>query len=342
MKTSLHRLFATLALGLALLLGAALVCGFFGQTVPFFDSLGQFRAHLTVALFAVALLLLSLRRVLAAILAAAVAAYAVLSVSAFIVPRPAEPPSDPAVATAASGPRGPLTLLQMNLRYDADPAPAIAMITRLDPDIVTLQEINRRWADALGPLRSKYAHDASCGVGDFKGGLAILSKIPFGEDDAICRAEDGFLSRRLDLGQGTGLTVVSEHLVWPWPYRQKRQIARLTTVLPDLKKPLLVAGDFNAAPWSATVQRYADLSATTPAPGIGPTWLTTRLPGALRPFLGLPIDNILSSEGVRLHGVTRQAATASDHLPLLVKFDVPQGPTGAKDPARLVDQAPRR
>ncbi|MCE7029109.1 endonuclease/exonuclease/phosphatase family protein [Jiella avicenniae] len=337
MTTSLSRITTSLLLGASLIVAAALVAGFFGRAVPFFDSLAQFRAHLTVALFGLALCLIVLRSVAAATIAAIVAAYAAVSVSPFLVPRPAAEPARPGPDETALVGRGPLKLLQMNLRYDADPVRAVTTIARLDPDVLTLQEINRRWVEALEPLRSGYPYSAFCGVTGAAGGLAILSRIPFAREDAVCRDGDGFLARRLDLGNGAGLTVVSEHLEWPWPFRQGRQVAALgTEVLPKLRMPVLIAGDFNAAPWSATVQRYAEASRTRPATGIGPTWLTGALPDPLRPLVGLPLDNVLASHGVRLLSLTRQEATASDHLPILVAFDVPAASGGDVAPARFV------
>ena len=343
MTTPISRITASLVLGGAVVVAAALAAGFFGRTVPFFDSLAQFRAHLTVSLFLLALCLIVLRSVAAATLAAIVAAYAAVSVSPFLVPRPAGEPSRPEPSKTALVGRGPLKLLQMNLRYDADPVRAVTTIARLDPDVLTLQEISRRWVEAIEPLRADYPYSAFCGVAGAAGGVAILSRIPFVEEDAACRAGDGFLARRLDLGNGAGLTVVSEHLVWPWPFRQGRQVAALgEDVLPKLQMPLLIAGDFNAAPWSATVQRYASASRTKPTTGIGPTWLPTRLPDPLRPLVGLPLDNVLASDGVRLVSVTRQDATASDHLPILVTFDVPAASAGDVAPARFVDGAAAR
>ena len=229
MKTFLSRFVTNAALGLALIVGAALLCGFFGRNVPFFDSLAQFRAHLAAVLFALALVLLVSRSVSAAVLSAAVAAGAAVSVSAFMVPRLADPEPALSRASAPAGGGRALKLLQMNLRYNAATAPAIETIERLRPDIVTLEEMNRSWVDAIAPLRESYPYTAFCGVGEVVGGVAILSRIPFSQEDAICRAEDGFVARRLDLGDGSGLTVVAEHLVWPWPYRQGRQVARLSS-----------------------------------------------------------------------------------------------------------------
>lgn len=328
-------------LGLALIVGAALACGFFGEKIPFFDALAHFRAHLAAVLFVLALVLIALRSIAAATLAAALAAYGAVSVAGFVMPRPAGTETALSRANAPAGASRTLTLLQMNLRHNAAPEPAIATIARLDPDVVTLEEMNRRWVEAFEPLREFYPYTAYCGVGEVVGGVAILSRFPFASDDAICRAEDGFVARRVDLGQGASLGVVAEHLVWPWPFPQARQVERLDTVLPGLATPLIVAGDFNATPWSETVGRYAAASRTTPVGGIGATWLATMLPGELRPLVGLPIDNVLVSKDLRVISATRQPATDSDHLPVLVRFELSTG-SAARSTPRVVDRGKDR
>ena len=338
MKNFLHRFAVAITRGLAVIVAVMLVCGFFGESVPFFDSLSHFRAHLTIVLFVAALVLIGLRSIISAILAAGIAAYAAVSVSAFVVPRPGAAKTALSQAKAPTSNQGSLKLLQMNLRFNADTEPAIATIARLDPDVVTLQEMNRDWVEAIEPLRAAYPYTAFCGVGDDVGGVAILSQFPFIAEGSICRAADGFVARRLDVGQGRSLTVGSEHLEWPWPYRQRSQIARLQPILPDLAAPVVVAGDFNAAPWSGTLRLFAEASGTRLVEGIGPTWLSNRLPRMLRPLVGLPIDNILVSTGVDVVSVTREPATASDHLPVMLRFDLRSSPPARSSP-RVVDRA---
>ncbi|MBO0662301.1 endonuclease/exonuclease/phosphatase family protein [Jiella sp. MQZ9-1] len=318
----MSRIRRTLAFGLALMVSLAIVGGFFGRDVPFFDSLAHFRAHLAVILFALAVLLLFSRSVLGAIVSAAIAAYAAVTVFAYVVPQPAGTASAPAGRTA-------LTLLQMNLKYDAEAQPAIATIEQVKPDIVTMQEINQRWLDAMNGLNAVYPYRVVCGAGHH-GGVAIFSKLAFASPTANCHATDGFVAQRLDLGNGRGLTVASEHLEWPWPHRQGLQMASLGRVLPALEQPDLVSGDFNAVAWSGTVQRFAEATSTRPVHGIGPTWLARELPDVLRPLIGLPIDNILVSKDVEVLAVARQPATASDHLPVLLHFTVaPAQPAAA-------------
>ncbi|MCQ0987184.1 endonuclease/exonuclease/phosphatase family protein [Jiella marina] len=321
MKSGFAELARTLVLGLTLLTALAVVCGYFSETVPFFDTLAHFRAHGVAALLVLALALILFKRVAVAVPAAAIAAYAALSVVPFLVPRTSV--ADRPSAFEAGAP-GTLSLLQMNLRFDADPEPALALIDRLDPDILTLQEVDVPWVKALSALEADYPHRALCGAEEAGvSGVAIFSRLPFAEAPALCRPYEGFVARRIMAGPRRPVTIVSEHLEWPWPFGQHRQFVRLRADLARLPAPIVVAGDFNATPWSATVERYADATKTRPVTGIGATWLDRRLFRPALAWVGLPIDNVLVSKGIDVARAERQPSTASDHRPILVRFGVP-------------------
>ncbi len=141
-------------------------------------------------------------------------------------------------------------------------------------------------------------------------------------DVGTCDADNGFLSRAVSFN-GSAVTIAVQHLRWPWPGPQWRQIARLERRLEALAAPTLIAGDFNAVPWSAALHRYAALSGTTIVPHVGPTWMPRPLTAWLAPYAGLPIDHLLASDGIGIVDVARQAATGSDHLPVLLTFALP-------------------
>ncbi len=84
----------------------------------------------------------------------------------------------------------------------------------------------------------------------------------------------------------------------------------------------IMAGDCNAAPWSAAVRHLAAQGGMTVMPSVGPTWLWRRLPDTLR-FAGLPIDQVFSKGGVTVRSMRKLAPAGSDHLPILVEFSVP-------------------
>ena len=323
------RIVRALLSALTLVAALALLAGFFGDVVPFFDSLAHFRAHLAVLLLLTGMLLMATRAVATGLAAGILGGLGLLTVAPFMFPAPLPP---------EGGPAATYTLLQMNLRWDTDDrAEALRLVGRLSPDVITLEETSDGWRPLLASLAGRYPYRFDCGGPATFGNLTLLSRRNFVSGDAgICDAKDGFLSRTVDFN-GTPVTIAVQHLRWPWPGRQWRQIERLRDRLAAIAAPTLIAGDFNAAPWSAALGRYAALSGTRIVPHVGPTWLPLPLTPWLAAYAGLPIDNVLVTDGIDIAGVERAEATGSDHLPVLVTFAVPGA--GAVEPA--VDTAAR-
>jgi endonuclease/exonuclease/phosphatase (EEP) superfamily protein YafD len=91
--------------------------------------------------------------------------------------------------------------------------------------------------------------------------------------------------------------------------------------LAKLGRTALLAGDMNAAPWSAAVARVAEAGGLTLVPSPGATWLSRRLPDSFRSF-GLPIDQVFSKGDVQVNSVRALEDSGSDHRPVLVEFSI--------------------
>lgn len=302
-----------LALFLAFGLGFGIVAGFFGDRVYLFDTMAQFRGHAAVALALVTLVLVWARLYAAALAATSAAALGLVTVLPFFLPMAPAGPALPGM------PR--YTLLQMNLRYDApDKSQTLRLIGSRLPDVVTVQEMTGQWERAFATLIDRYPYQYFCAYPEHDGDAGILSRRPFAEGDpGVCDPFGAFAAKRIDFN-GTQVVIGSQHLRWPWPGRQWRQVAALGPKLAGLGDPLIIAGDFNSAPWTASVRAMAAASDTRIIPGIGPTWFSKLLPSFLARSIGLPIDNVLASDGIEIVSVERTEATTSDHLPLLVTF----------------------
>ncbi|PRD45819.1 endonuclease [Phyllobacterium phragmitis] len=312
--------FTWLLLAAALLLSVPLVLGFLGGLHPAFDSFAHFRAHIAVlmGIAALPLLFTAMWREAAMILLLAVTAFATtLGVTQGFL-------SGATSARAASDePR--YSLLQLNLRYDnPDSAEVLRLIAREKPDIITLQEVSVEWEPRLKLLEASYPYRQHCRKGPFAWGVDIFSRRPFAEGSQSGCVGDGIMAfARFDLG-GAPVSVVALHLSWPWPFKQPKQISLLLPHLARLGEPMLIAGDFNAAPWSNAVRQIEAASGTHHVSGIGPTWLHWALPTGLTRHIGLPLDQVLASSGIDIAGVTTLGPVGSDHLPVRLDFFVPQ------------------
>lgn len=142
----------------------------------------------------------------------------------------------------------------------------------------------------------------------------ILSKHPL---DNIVRpltpaGRDRFVVATTKVG-GRSLTLAGLHLTKPLEAgQQAAEIEVIGRYVRDLPRPLIAAGDFNAAPWSKALARFKRLADVRYPYGYRPTW-----PIWLR-RLGLPIDHVLLSGDLSvLEARTQPDPMGSNHLPLL-------------------------
>ena len=307
----------------AVALSVPLVLGLFGAVHPAFDSFAHFRLHLAAATGLGALPLLATVLWREGLMAIAFAA--AITATTFTNGGRA----DAAPATHETGLT--FTLLQFNTRFDnADPKALVRLLAREQPDIVTLQEVSVGMRGWLERTRGTYAFQHYCDSHRVIGGAAILSRRPWTAGHSPSCAEDGYVAQAtVDLA-GTAVDVAAIHLPWPWPHGQADRIAQLEPVLAGLAANAVIAGDFNAAPWSAAMRSVAATSrATVLSPGA--TWLGFGLPLALRPLAGLPIDHVLVKGAAALEKPWRLGDAGSDHLPVMLRFAVPAPGDGATE-----------
>ena len=284
----------------AAVLAALLIAGFFQRLHPAFDALAHFRLHLCIVLGAVSVVLLPLRAWRTAAIALVICAAAVKMMKGAWLPSPNLSDAD-------------LTVLQFNARFD-NPAPEafLSQVARVRPDAITLQEVSSNTAVILAKLKGDYPFQLLCPFASV-GGVAVVSRHPV--VGQWCAEGDGFAAMRIDL-RGRLVTVASVHLHWPWPYGQLQQIDRLLPVMSGLPRPVVIAGDFNAAVWSESVRRIAVASRTSPIQGIRLTF--AKGPSALGPLGRLPIDHVLvPADAVGTAWLGQDAG--SDHRPVIAK-----------------------
>lgn len=334
---------------LTMLLGAALVLvfGYLGWAHAAFDSFSHFRIHAALLVVALAPLLLALRLWPEAIFALALGLTAVLHTTG--LPAGGRAAFLNAPATGAQAQAGAIyRLLHLNLRYDnAVPNEVLSLIGRVKPDVVTLNEVSAMWVERLAVLEAAYPHRLICPPPAPTGGVAILSRRPFAAGfEPYCGDRGAFGHAGLDLG-GQTVEVVTLHLDWPWPFGQRQQLLQIEPLLDATGATVIIAGDFNAAPWSQTARLVEAASGGQLLRGIGPTWLDRRMPAMLRSWIGLPLDNVLVKGGLLPVSYGTLDNAGSDHLPVLVEFKmlIPQPTLQAavgqeKAPGKATDFSP--
>lgn len=313
--------FAFILLISAVLVSVPLVLGFLGSAHPAFDSFAHFRSHLAIlmGLLALPLLLTAMRREAFMILLFAILAFSTTLGTARNL-------LDGSSAAQANVPTGGArySLVQINLRYNnPEPKRVLQMVAQEKPDVIAYQEAGSDWAMWIDILKGSYPYHFECRISGNNMGVGILSRRPFNEgSEQTCLGDNRLAMTSIDFS-GTPVNVASYHAVLPWPYGQAAIIDRLVPELQKFDGPSVIAGDFNATPWSNAVHRIENASGTKAMTGIGGSWIPQSLPVKLAAYIGLPIDQILVNPKIEAPVAATLEEVGSDHLPVRLEFSVP-------------------
>jgi endonuclease/exonuclease/phosphatase (EEP) superfamily protein YafD len=291
--TARRRIVIALLLLAALLALAVLAGGYLGPRHPAGDTAAAFRIHAAATLLGAAALLLILGPGWLALLVALPGLAAL-----------AEPAALRLVAPSA----GSVAVYQKNLHFGTeDVASVVFDLEATRPDVVMLQEVSPSNEGLLPLLARSHPTQHRCAQEEV-GNTAILSRWPALPGTAGCL--DGASHIRV-MAPGGPLWLVCVHLRWPWPWPQIDQAERLARALAALDGPMVVAGDWNAAPWSRAVRLVED---ATGARALRPAPATHRVAG----LVPVSIDHVLCTGRGTLE---RRPLARSDHNGLLARLD---------------------
>jgi len=290
--------------------------GLLGQYVWFFEICTHFKEQLAFCFLFYAVLEFAARRhrhALASLAFAAVNAFPVL-----LLFLPVGTHATPAPTPVASHVR----ILQANILTSNTNAPALlALVARENPDVIVLQEPNVRWLSALSALTNRYPVFAALPREDNFGAAIYCKTNALSADIFLLSDPEGAPSShaRMAFG-GKTLTVVGTHTLAPyneymWRGRNSFTL-ELARKLRQVDGPLVVTGDFNNTPWSATFRAFLAASGLhDSAQGRGPllTWPTTSIP-----LVRIPIDHCFHSDCVQILSKRLGPDIGSDHLPLII------------------------
>lgn len=224
-------------------------------------------------------------------------------------------------AAAAAEPAD-LRLMVYNLYYrNNDLAAVLAEVETYEPDVIFLMEysfaiqaqIEAEFADypyrLLEPSR-------------MTSGVALFSRVPLTASE-VYRFEGTripVIEVTFDVA-GEAVTLVGGH-PWPpidrWANLHALQVADVQRVAEQVTGPLIVAGDFNAAPWSFAL-RQLQAAAEVRDARLGFGGLTTWLGP---PPIRLSLDHVFASEELTVQNYAHGQPGGSDHLPIIVDFSV--------------------
>ncbi len=222
-----------------------------------------------------------------------------------------------------------LKLVSFNVWSDnVDPERTVEVILAAHPDVVLLQEEPGKLSAFEGRLLQFLPFRTACPSGS---DLAIFSALP--PIAKGCTTKPGAgpaldfdrpIWIRLQARDGREATLVTTHFQWPFPPGSRRaQLDELARTLPGLPtENLILAGDFNLAPWSFAMRQQDKLLRPLIRRSHGiPTWPARIGRLNLRPpFPLLAIDQVYAGAGWKRAWVQRLPLAGSDHYGLAVSF----------------------
>jgi endonuclease/exonuclease/phosphatase (EEP) superfamily protein YafD len=207
-----------------------------------------------------------------------------------------------------------------------------AVLRAVDADILISSETTLAVAGDAGPLREHYPFRQINSTSNAWIRTAIWSKFPLSGGRLYLNntVAPTAASAVADLGEGFRLGVIGAHFSRPSEGLRQVQadaLGPMAEVLRDQQPtlPLIIAGDFNAPPWSWIVNRALEVTGTRIIGGHRITWkgdYPTPFGSIPAPW-GHQIDHILVSEGIIIDTIETVALPGSDHLGLFVHLRIP-------------------
>ena len=290
----------------------------------------SWRPHIALALAVCAVMALVVRaRLLAGLLVALAVALGADAIRTW---------SDSAQATAGSNlvdgdAAVRIVFSNLSIRND-DNGKLVAWLKVSDPDIVVATEVSPHHVAQMAGAMAEFPF-RMLQPREHPFGMAVYSRYPLSGEAVTELAGDTpparipiIVTADVETPVGT-LHVAGVHLFPPLTPRRlawrNEQLVIAGEVLAEIDAPMLVVGDFNATPWSASFRAFRSENGLSGfnTRATWPDWLG---------FAGIPIDHAFVSPDLRVLGIETGPDIGSDHRPLLV--DV--APSPAEQPPRVL------
>jgi len=193
------------------------------------------------------------------------------------------------------------------------------------PDLILFVEFNAGWQRAISALAEIYPYRSEAPQQD-RFGIALLSRIPFIEQESVDLLATAAISARINLA-GQSVRLLGVHLRPPvsagWAAMRNQQLVEIDELLGERTEPVIIVGDFNTTTYSPIFSEWLaenELRSAAQATGLTISWPT------FLPLLGILIDHYVVSDNVLIDELRRRPAFGSDHYPLTATLSVRGAP----------------
>jgi len=299
----------------SLLLCLATASGFLGRLWWMFELTSHFKVQLAILLWVTtAIWLIRKRWWVAGACSVAGLTNAVLVVTQFI-PNGAAPLNN-----------GPIVkMVGINvLSSNEDHSRVLRFLKEVEPDLILLMEVNRRWMTQLENLSADYPHQVSRPRDD-NFGIALFSRLPLTNGTTLHLGESGVPSVATDVVMdGSTFHLLGTHPFPPGSSRHARlrneQLLRISEYVREQSAPVVVLGDLNTTPWSPyfkSLLKDGNLKNSSKGHGVLGSW-----PAGI-PLIRIPLDHCLVSPSIQVTSRSLGPAVGGDHLPMVVELVLP-------------------
>ncbi len=212
-----------------------------------------------------------------------------------------------------------LRILHMNVLQPNDHfSRVIEQAIAVDADLIAVQEVDHRWAGALGAGFSAYPFRvieprSNCY------GIALFSRMPLIDARVLELEGTPVIEASIAIG-GEPVKFVTAHATSPISRHHFRKRNRQLMALSDrleTSTSTIVAGDLNSVQWDDAYKRFCVRSGLRPV-----TRPELRTWPAIGPIALIPIDHFFLSKDLSCTSVRRIELPGSDHFGLIADINV--------------------
>ncbi len=212
------------------------------------------------------------------------------------------------------------------LQKNTNPSILIEEIKALDPDIILLTETDTRWMNDVAEAVSKYKYKVEIPI-DNTYGMLMYSKLKLKDAQKNFLVDDSIPSIQtiVKLRSGKEIMLYAIHPTPPMPQENPSSTDRDGEMMMVAKKalnrnmPVVVAGDFNDVPWSASTKLFKKVSTLLDV-RVGRGFYNTF--DATSFLMKWPLDQFYVSEEFKVIKLEKGKDIESDHLPFYVELSL--------------------
>ncbi len=218
-----------------------------------------------------------------------------------------------------------LVLLSTNvLTPNRDANALVALVKRLDPDVILTMETDAWWEQRLEVLEKEYPHVVKEPLSNLYG-MHLYSRLPLSGTSVEHLVQDDVPSIHtiIELPGGHRVRAHFLHPAPPSPTENPESTERdaelviVARSVAEADLPVLVAGDFNDVSWSETTRLFVKLSGLLdPRVGRGPH----NTYHAEHRMMRWPLDHVFVSEDFTVGRFERVRLRGSDHFALVTRL----------------------